>query len=121
MLNPIKINKIAKACHEVNRAFCISIDDTALPPWEEAPEWQRDSVRNGVEFRLEHIGVSPAVMHINWMQDKLAQGWKYGPVKDVEKKEHPCLVPYNKLPPAQRAKDVLFATVVDALSEEFHG
>ena len=30
-----------------------------------------------------------------------ADGWKYGPVKDPEKKEHPCFVPYDDLPPSR--------------------
>lgn len=46
-----------------------------------------------------------------------AAGWKYGPVKDPERKEHPCFVPYDGLPPEQRAKDYLFRAVVHQLSD----
>jgi len=31
--------------------------------------------------------------HIVWMEGKLRDGWKYGPVTDKEKKVHNCLVP----------------------------
>jgi hypothetical protein len=33
-------------------------------------------------------------------------------VKDPEKKQHPCMVPYADLPAAQRAKDALFLGTV---------
>lgn len=40
----------------------------------------------------------------------------YGEVKDGEAKTHPCLVPYEQLPPAQRLKDDLFAAIVRTLA-----
>jgi len=49
------------------------------------------------------------------MIDKLKDGWKHGPVKDPEKKEHPCLIPYDELPKEQQVKDHLFIGVVKAL------
>jgi len=47
---------------------------------------------------------------------KEADGWKYGPVKDAEKKEHPCFRPYNLLPRDQKAKDYIFRAIVHALT-----
>ena len=44
--------------------------------------------------------------HIRWMQEKLANGWVYAPVRDNEKKHHPCLVPYEQLPPEEQQKDI---------------
>ncbi|MCS6958407.1 MAG: RyR domain-containing protein, partial [Aquificaceae bacterium] len=37
-------------------------------------------------------------LHNLWMEEKLSQGWTYGPVRDNEKKTHPNLVPYEELP-----------------------
>jgi hypothetical protein len=37
-------------------------------------------------------------------------------VKDPEKKEHPCFVPYESLPAEQQAKDHLFKGIVAALA-----
>ena len=81
-----------------------------VTPWEDAPEWQKTSVRNGVRGALN--GNTPEQSHEGWLAEKAATGWKYGPVKDPEKKEHPCFVPYSELPPAQRAKDEIYTTVV---------
>lgn len=104
------IEACARAAHEVNRAYCIALGDTSQAPWESAPEWQEQSARNGVIGALS--GATPRESHESWMAEKRATGWKYGPVKDVEKREHPCFVPYDELPPAQRAKDGIFVTVV---------
>ena len=32
-----------------------------------------------------------------WAAGRIAAGWKYGPVRDEIKKEHPCLIPYEEL------------------------
>jgi hypothetical protein len=44
-------------------------------------------------------------------------GWVYGTAKDAEKKTHPCMVPYDKLPLAQRRKDALFQAAVRARAD----
>lgn len=110
-----KIERIARVAHEVNRAYCQSMGDYSQLPWDDAPLWQKASAEQGVAFRLANPTVTPAGMHQSWLDGKAAEGWKYGPVKDAAKKEHPCFVPYAELPPEQQAKDYLFRAVVDAL------
>lgn len=108
----VKIEDIAKVCHETNRAYCASIGDNSQPPWEEAPKWQRDSAVLGVRFHLSGERAQ-ADSHKSWMEQKRAEGWSYGPVKHEGRKEHPCYVPYDQLPDTQKAKDFLFKSVVD--------
>lgn len=108
--------QIARVCHEANRGYCESIGDTSQRAWEESPEWQRDSAIKGVEFTLENPTAPPSANHDSWLAVKEADGWKYGPVKDPEKKEHPCCVPYDQLPLEQQRKDALFKAVVAALA-----
>lgn len=114
----MNIEQIAKVAHETNRAFCETIGDTSQPKWDVAPEWQKKSARDGVAFHLAQHAMgktpSPSASHDNWLADKKADGWKYGPVKDPDKKEHPCFVPYNELPVEQRLKDYLFGSIVAA-------
>lgn len=109
------IEAIARATHEANRAYCIAVGDTSQPPWDEAPDWQRSSARNGVVGALV-AGNTPEQSHEGWMAEKTAAGWTYGPVKDPEAKQHPCMVPYDQLPPAQRVKDALFVAVACAMA-----
>ena len=114
-IKPHDPEHVARIAHEVNRAYCQSLGDFSQPSWESAPEWQRASARIGVG--LHTMGdFGPEASHISWMQQKLSEGWKYGPVKDPEKKEHPCLVPFDQLPREQQAKDFLFRGVVHALT-----
>lgn len=108
------LEKIAKVCHEVNRAYCLTIGDDSQFLWEDAPEWQKGSAINGVKFCLEN-NCTPQESHEAWVREKEKDGWQYGPVKDAEKKLHPCMVDYRELPHEQRTKDYLFKAVVDAM------
>jgi hypothetical protein len=109
-----RIDRIARVCHEVNRAYCAALGDNSQPAWDDAPSWQRESVRMGVDLHL--MGdFGPEASHLSWMNEKYNTGWVYGEVKDPEKKEHPCLVPFDQLPKEQQAKDYIFRAVVHAL------
>ena len=43
--------------------------------------------------------------HEVWAAGRIADGWRWGPVRDDAKKEHPCLVPYDALPEEERDYD----------------
>jgi hypothetical protein len=66
---------------------------------------QFDSLMDGVKFALENPNMKPEENHDNWMKMKLSQGWKYGDIKDLKKKTHPDLVPYEDLPEIEKRKD----------------
>lgn len=106
--------QLAELCHEVNRMYCKIIGDESQPPWAEAPDWQKESILAGVQYHLSNPYIGPVASHDNWMAHKLLEGWKYGPIKDVDKKEHPCLLPYHRLPVEQQIKDNLFSSIVNS-------
>lgn len=120
------IEQTAKVCHEANRAYCETLGDNSQPSWDNAPDWQKDSAREGVKFHFAHfekLGTvgSPGASHLKWLEQKQAEGWKYGPSKDSAKKEHPCFVPYGELPLDQRRKDYIFAAICKAFAESEAG
>ncbi len=115
-LNSAEIADIAAVCHEANRVYCQSIGDDSQVFWFSAPGWQRESAINGVKFNLANPKAPASASHDNWLKEKMEAGWVYGPVKDAEKKTHPCCVPYNQLPVEQRRKDYLFKAIVGALT-----
>lgn len=108
----MKIENIAHVVHEVNRAFCESMEDNSQVSWENAPEWQKESAYAGVKEVLTKPNITPKGLFEEWKNKKIADGWVYGPVKDAKKLIHPCLVPYEELPVEQRVKDYLFLAVV---------
>ncbi|MDD4852985.1 MAG: RyR domain-containing protein [Acinetobacter towneri] len=108
----MKTISIAMMCHAINAAYCQSMGDDSQPNWEDAPDWQRNSAIAGVEMHLANPDATPEQSHESWYKVKEAEGWKYGEVKDMEKKEHPCFLPYEELPDEQKAKDYLFRTTV---------
>jgi hypothetical protein len=108
--------EIARVCHEANRAYCMCIGDDSQPLWGDAPGWQKESAVNGVLFHWENPNSLPCDSHAEWLREKVAAGWKHGPVKDARLREHPCCVPYDQLPEEQRTKDALFIAIVQALT-----
>lgn len=108
----LTIPEVAKLAHEINKAYCEAIGDKSQPSWEDAPDWQKESAMKGVQFHADNPNATPENSHESWMKQKKEEGWKYGKIKDAEKKEHPCFLPYEKLPVEQRVKDYLFRQVI---------
>ncbi len=44
-------------------------------------------------------------VHEVWAQTRIRQGWSYGPTRNDDLKQHPCLVPYDDLPESEREYD----------------
>ena len=107
--------QIAKVCHDANKSYCQSIGDNSQAAWEDAPEWQRSSAIVGVKFCSDNPDAPPSANHDSWMKQKTEEGWKFGPVKNVEAKEHPCYLPYEELPEEQKKKDSLFKAICASL------
>jgi hypothetical protein len=116
MQKTLTILATAAICHEANRALCEQQGDHSQVPFSDADFWQRDSAVQGVKFCLDNPDAPPSANHDSWLKQKESEGWKYGPVKNPETKEHPCFVPYDELPDDQKAKDYLFKAVVTSLA-----
>lgn len=112
----LTVEQIARVCHEVNRAYCEALGDTSQKPWDDAPQWQRESAIKGVEFHVRYPSASASASHDSWWDQKKADGWVFGLVKDETTKTHPCCVPFGSLPVEQQAKDYLFRSIVHQLS-----
>jgi hypothetical protein len=70
------------------------------PPSRAGPS--PDEIRAYLEFHVERLAEEE---HRGWMEERLASGWRYGANRDNERKQHPLLVDYNKLPLEQKGKD----------------
>jgi hypothetical protein len=107
--------QVARVCHEVNKAYCQSLGDNSQPSWEQAPEWQRKSAINGVAFHVINPDAGADSSHKSWLAEKEKDGWAYGVVKNPDKKQHPCMVPFENLPVSQQAKDYIFRAIVHSI------
>lgn len=111
------VERIARVCHEANRATqIISGDEVVSAGWTETTDDQRESAMEGVRVYLDEK-LTPEQMHAAWSQRKLLGGWVYGQHKDEVEKTHPCLVAYADLDEAQRLKDRLFINIIKAFQE----
>lgn len=107
--------QIAAVAHAAHRALCEAHGDRSHPQWYETTTAQRQALIEHTKEHLRGDPPPPQESHMIWCRQRWDAGWSYGPVRDKDKKQHPCLVPYRELPPHERAKDDLFAHVVKAL------
>lgn len=113
----MKTIAIAIMCHAINAAYCQSLGDESQVPWDDTPEAHKQSLIAGVEMHLANPDATPEQSHESWYKQKEAEGWIYGEVKDLDKKEHPCFLPYEDLPAEQKAKDYLFRATVHSMKD----
>ena len=116
-IDKVAVDTIAKSIHEVNKAYCESIGDNSLLPWDLTPQHVQDSVIHTVFFNLMNPDAKPSQQHEVWLEFKKKDGWIYGKEKDSEKKTHPCIVPYECLPQEQKTKDYLFKAVFTTVKQ----
>jgi len=119
---------LARAIHDNYRALRTAQNtgmagDPAMKPWSELDEEFKESNRKqadhivtklqavncGIEPRIsrdeplftfnpEEVEKLAELEHQRWNEERSAEGWKYGPVKDNTRKITPWLVPYPQLP-----------------------
>ena len=71
------------------------MDKIQLMGWQILPNDVRE---NKIETIDKDIIETLAIFeHDAWMEERISTGWIYGPVRDVNKKTSPYLVPYNEL------------------------
>lgn len=100
--------------HAAGVSFCQVLGERRVTPWEELPRPEQDVVVAMV--RGARCGATPRGLHDTWYEVRLGAGWVWGPAADPEAKQHPSLMPYDRLPESQKDKDWLFLMVVSAMT-----
>jgi ryanodine receptor 2 len=62
----------------------------------------------GVELPAELLQLADTMarnVHEVWARTRIEQGWTYGPARNDQLKQHPCLVPYDELPESEKEYD----------------
>jgi len=126
---------LARAIHEnylrQQRAAGVAPEqNSSLCPWDALPEHLKEANRQqaddiGAKLKAVHCSAAPLLdweeplfkfepdeverlarmEHERWMTAKLDGGWRHGSKKDDEARTHPCLIPYDDLPPHEKEKD----------------
>jgi hypothetical protein len=109
------VESIAQVVHEIQVAFTRQLSDYSLKPWSETPEDVKAITIAAVKHHTDYPEDGAKESHDNWVDGKIVQGWKYGPVKDAIKKEHPSLIPFAELPLNERIKDALVVQTIHSL------
>lgn len=103
----------------------------SMVPWEKLPESLKDSNRRqadhiGVKLKAIDCRIAPLddwlaqllsftdeeveqlarMEHARWMAERINQGWRYGPDKDVQKKTSPFLIPWEDPKLLEETKDL---------------
>jgi hypothetical protein len=73
-LNGSQLEFVAEVVHSMNKRYCETHSDNSQPSWNDAPEWQKQSARNGVKYFITNPGVTPEETHVSWMSEKEADG-----------------------------------------------
>jgi len=110
------LEPIARVVHEAVRAWGSAHGETEIPTWDAAPDWMKASTFESVRFVLVHPDAGPGAQHDQWMAQRLADGWTYGPERDESLKQHPMLVPFEDLPEFEKKKDALVCAAVKSLA-----
>lgn len=106
--------QIAPIVHEAIRGMQKACHQNVSPSWDEAT-WEKDSTIDNVKLAM--TSPTPGQAHQNWMEERLAQGWTYGEVRDNDFKTNPSLVPFDKLPDYEKAKDSIVISLTSILRD----
>lgn len=107
--------EIARIVHEANKSYCETLGDYSQYYWNICPQWQRDTVIDGVKAIKKGKVTTPEESHKNWLIVKENEGWVWGKEKDETNKTHPYMVPFSNLSKEQQMKDHLFFSIVTTL------
>jgi hypothetical protein len=105
---------ITKFIYEAARKEAEWSERSIVPePWYDRDEKFQKQMIDVVQKYIKSTEMpTPEEVHNSWMKAYLDMGWKYGEVRDTEKKTHPDLLPFDQLPKDERDKDAIFLSLV---------
>lgn len=114
--------KIAQIIHGATAPIGRIACGNPIPVWEDLSVGQRCRAAVAVDdlMRNPHIK-EPEDFHDIWANPLYDDGWVWGPVYSLKTKQHPCLVPYDELPDAEKIKDMIWASLIEVFRPFYLG
>lgn len=115
-MNTDQLNEMrAWFVYEGARLQAIAVNAPVVPePWGHREEPFKAQFRNVI---AQQCGPdrkdSPEELHDDWVRAYEVMGWKYSPIRDVDMKTHPDMVPFGDLDPKERDKDAVFVALCE--------
>lgn len=113
------IEEIARICHKAYLQYCQAIGDYSQAPWQEAPEWQRESAKVAVKYCLENPQSPAYLVHNAWKEFMIQDGWKYSLFFNEQNKEHPWLTSFQELSQISQMRTELITAITDEIQQVF--
>ena len=120
----ISLDIVAQMAHDAVCTFCIS-EAISRRTWNEITDADKELSLRAMKSLLDSRVFDPPCLDIAslaeivwdaWMQSAISLGWKYGPVKDEKKKEHPSIVPdYKTLSTFEKTKDYIYIGIIQSI------
>ena len=86
-----------------SKNYLVTINTKEMKTYNPKPIDLSDIVLDGDLTELREAIAENA--HEIWAVDRQAEGWTYGPKRDENKKETPCMLPYSQLPEKEKEYD----------------
>ena len=106
--------KIAEIIYEATRLEAMWSDRSIVPEkWNKRDDGFRKQFVNTIGQYLKQEKLpTPKEAHDSWIIAYEKMGWKYGKKRDVVKKTHPDLIPFEQLPKDEKDEDAIFLMCV---------
>ena len=108
---------IAQECHNKNNELMMMNGEEQNGNWDSLDRHTKFINLKSVIKALENPDLTAKDMHDEWMNNKIADGWKYGDVKDPELKTHPLIIDYDLMKDVDKMKDQIFIDVCNKYRE----
>lgn len=113
-MNTINTETITKWIYEAARIDAEIHQRPIVPEmWEQRDEkFRKQMVAYVSSLLILDKLPTPEEAHDSWVKAYEKMGWKFGETRNVEKKAHPDMLPFDQLHKAERDKDEIFLALV---------
>lgn len=110
---------LGRLMHALRREIALIYGGNVPPAWEDeaCTDAMKASSERGALAMLVNPDMTARDEHQRWYNERWEQGWRYGPVRDNERKLHPSMRDFDELPLGERLKDLARIAMAEELRQ----